>query len=151
MKCCSCTIYHCIYVIALARDVEEVQENDDSPLAQFQVSLQISPQMRDYLKRPRAIKIIVFPLGLSCDIQYVRNILAYSRKRAKYRNTKKGSVKSTLRYTATNKIKINHKLNKIKLLYLLFRRLSRRCSYFAIRVPLSLWHILLTYLCHSTR
>ena len=47
LKCCSCSTYHCIYVIAVARGMEEVQEDDDSPLALFKMSLQISPEMRE--------------------------------------------------------------------------------------------------------
>ena len=50
LKCCSCSTYHCIHVIAVARGMEEVQEDDDSPLALFKMSLQISPEMRDYFE-----------------------------------------------------------------------------------------------------
>ena len=50
LKCCSCSTCHCVHVIAVARGMEEVEEEDDSPLALFKMPLQISPEMRDYFE-----------------------------------------------------------------------------------------------------
>ena len=63
MKCCSCSTYHCIHVIALARGMEEVQGDDDSPQALFKMSLQISPEMWDYFEMATRSKEKVHLVG----------------------------------------------------------------------------------------
>jgi hypothetical protein len=50
LKCYSCSSYHCSHVSSLARAIDDVQEDDNSTLALFKFSLQISPEMRDYFE-----------------------------------------------------------------------------------------------------
>jgi len=50
LKCYSCSSYHCLHVTTLAKGLEGCHEEDDSPLALFKLSLEISPEMRDYFE-----------------------------------------------------------------------------------------------------
>jgi hypothetical protein len=50
LKCYSCSSYHCSHVSSLARAIDDVQEDDNSTLALFKFSLEISPEMRDYFE-----------------------------------------------------------------------------------------------------
>ena len=65
LKCCSCSSYHCLHITTLAKGLEECHEDDDSPLALFKLSLEISPEMRDYFEMATRSekKVLLFAAG----------------------------------------------------------------------------------------
>ena len=67
LKCRSCSLYLCIHVSTLARAMEVIQEDDDSPLAVFKMSVEISPEMRDYFEMATRSeeKVQLFATGTS--------------------------------------------------------------------------------------